>query len=64
MAIYGYVMTAATDAALARREAVLWLPCQPGENIHVCTSYGSSSLLPASYLEPCLPWIQQTVWSV
>lgn len=64
MAIYGCVMAAATDvAALARREAVLWLPCQPGENTHVCSSYGSSSLLPA-LLEPCLPWIQQTVWTV
>ena len=34
-----YVMTAATAAALTRREAVLWLPCQPGENKGVCSSY-------------------------
>ena len=45
---YGYVVAAATAAASARREAVLWLPCQPGENKCVCGSYGSSSLLPAS----------------
>ena len=43
-AIRGYVLAAAS----ARREAVLWLPCRPGENTHACTSYGSSSLLPAS----------------
>ena len=41
---YGYVMA----AALARREAVLWLPCQPGGNKHVCSSYGSWCLLPTS----------------
>ena len=67
--IWGYVMAiyvvaAATDAASARREAVLWLPCQLGENIHVCSSYGPSSLLPTSYLKPCLSWIQQIVWTV
>ena len=45
---YGYVVAAATAAVSARREAVLWLPCQPGENKRVCSSYGSSSLLPAS----------------
>ena len=45
---YGYVVATATAAALARREAVLWLLCQPGENKCVCTSYGSSHLLPAS----------------
>ena len=45
---YGYVVAAATAAESARREAVLWLPCQPGENKCVCGSYGSSSLLPAS----------------
>ena len=41
---YGYVMA----AALARREAVLWPPCQPGGNKHVCSSYGSWCLLPTS----------------
>ena len=29
---YGYVMAAATGTALARREAVLWLPCQSGDS--------------------------------
>ena len=41
---YGFVMAAAS----ARKGAVLWLPCQPGENRHVCSPYGSLSLLPAS----------------
>ena len=45
---YGYAMTASTAAASARREAVLWLPCQPGENKCLCISYGSLHLLPAS----------------
>ena len=52
---YGYVMAATTGA---RREAVLWLPCQPGENNCVCSSYGSLSLLPTSQLKLCLPWVQ------
>ena len=29
---YGYVMAAAMAALSARREVVLWLPCQLGEN--------------------------------
>ena len=29
---YGYVMAAATGTAVARREAVLWLPCQSGDS--------------------------------
>ena len=29
---------AATAAKSARREAVLWPPCQPGENKRVCSS--------------------------
>ena len=45
---YGYVMAAATAIASDRRQAVLWLPCQPGENKHVCSSYDSLHLLPAS----------------
>ena len=57
---YGYVVAAATAAASARREAVLRLLCQPGENKHICSSCGSSCLLPASYL----PWVQQTVQTV
>ena len=35
---YGYVMAVATAAASARREAMLQLPCQPGENKRVCSS--------------------------
>ena len=35
-------------AASARRETLLWLQCQPGGNKHVCTSYSSPPLLPAS----------------
>ena len=40
-------------AASASREVVLspvmlWLLRQPGENKHICSSYGSFSLLPAS----------------
>ena len=50
---YGYVMSIMT-AASARREAVLWLPCQLGENKCVCSSDGFSSILPASLLKPCL----------
>ena len=35
-------------AVSARREAVLWLLCQPRKNKHTFSSYGSSSLLSAS----------------
>ena len=45
---YGYVVGAAMIAVSARREAVLWLPCQPGENKHVCSSYSSLDLLLSS----------------
>ena len=48
---YGHIMVipaAAAAAALARKEAVLWLPCHPGENKRVCSPYGYSHLLPAS----------------
>ena len=38
---------------------LLWLLHQPGQNKHACISYSSSSLLPASLLTPCLPWIRQ-----
>ena len=48
MAILWSFLTAAAAAELARKEAVLWLPCQPGENKCVCSSYGLSRLLPAS----------------
>ena len=53
----------AVAAASARREAVLRLPGQLGEKKRVCSPYGSSSLLPASQLAPCLPWVQPTVWT-
>ena len=56
-----YSVSAATTAVPARREAVLWLLSQPEENKRVCSSYCSSSLLPASQLTPCLPWVQRTV---
>ena len=56
--LYSYVMAATVAAVSARRETVLWLPCQPEENKLVCSSYGSLSLLSASELEPCLPWVQ------
>ena len=45
---YGYVMAAAIAVASARREAVLWLPCQPRENKRFCHSYSSLCLLPVS----------------
>ena len=44
----GYAVVAATAAASARMEAVLSLPCQSGENKHVCSPYSRVSLLPAS----------------
>ena len=31
-------MAAAMAVASAMREAVLWLPCQPGENKSICSS--------------------------
>ena len=45
---YSYVAAAATAAASARKEAVLWPPYQPGEDQRVCSSYGFSRFLPAS----------------
>ena len=44
---YGYVVATATAAASARREAVLWLLCQPGENKCVCSPYSSLSIITA-----------------
>ena len=61
---YGYVVATAMAAASARREAVLQLPCQPGECKQVCSSYSSLSLLLGFWLMPCLPWFQRTVWTV
>ena len=43
---------------------LLWLLHRPGEDKLVCSSYGSSSFLPASLLAPCLPWVQRTVYTV
>ena len=45
---YGYVMANATATESDRRQVVLWLPCQPGENKHMCSSSDSLRLLPAS----------------
>ena len=61
---YGYVVAAATALVSSRRETVLWLPCHPGENKYVCSSYCSLSLLAASSLVPCLSWVQRTVHTV
>ena len=58
---YGYIMAAATAAASGRRQAVSRLPCRSGDSKRVCSSYGPSSLLPASELRPCLPWVQWTM---
>lgn len=52
---YGSFVAAAVAAASEGREAVFWLPCQPGENNHVCSSYGSLHFPPASPLTPYLP---------
>lgn len=59
---FGYIMTMLWLLlqlhASARREAVLRLPHEPGENECVCSSHGPLSLLPASELVPCLLWVQ------
>ena len=44
----GYAVAAAMAAALARGEALWWLPGQPGEHKCICSSNGSLRLLPAS----------------
>lgn len=44
----GYIVAAAVTVESARREAVLWLPCQPGDSERLCSPHGSLSLLPAS----------------
>ena len=61
---YGYVVATAMATLSAKRKAVLWLPCWPKENKCVCSSYSSPNLLPASYLMPCIPWVQRTVQTV
>ena len=45
---YGYVVAAAVAGATACTESVLWLLCQPEEKKYICSSDGSSHLLPAS----------------
>ena len=61
---YSYLMVMLCPLLwLLRRDAVLWLPCQPGENTCVCSSYCSLSLHPASDFLHCLPWVQQTLWT-
>lgn len=52
---YGYIVAAATALVSARMETVLWLPCHPGENEHVCSSCCSLSLLAASRPVPAYP---------
>lgn len=37
---------------------------QPGKKKSVCSSYGSWSFPPASWLMPCQPWVQRTAWTV
>ena len=60
---YGYVVAVAMAAESARRETVIWLPCQTGENKPVCSSMAPRvSFQPQ--LAPCLPWVQQTMQTV
>ena len=47
---YDYVVAAAAAAVSARREAVLWLQHQPGDNERVCSSYGWLLESPSSLL--------------
>ena len=61
--IWGYIMAAATAAASVRKEAVLWLPCQPGEK--TCPQFLQLLESPSSLLARALPiLVQQAVWSV
>ena len=61
---YGHIMAAATAAASGRRQAVSRLPCRSGDSKRVCSSYGPSSLLPASELRPCLPLFGEQCYTV
>lgn len=45
-------------------DGLLRLLCQARENKCVCSSDGSSSLVPASQVESCLTWVQRTLWTV
>ena len=58
---YGYVMVTLwllLQLLHQPGEKLLLLLCQPGEDKHVCGSYSSLCLLPASYLAPCLLCVQ------
>lgn len=62
-------MSTAAATASARRgvvlsQVMLWLLREPGEHNRVCSSDGSSGLLPALLLTPCLPWVHRTVQTV
>ena len=64
---YCCVMAVSSGSAMRGENIMcllLWLLHQPGENKCVCSFYSSSSLLPASWLTPCLPWVQQSVHTV
>lgn len=56
---YSEVVAAATVAASARREAVLQLPCHPGENKLVTAVPMAPGVLPASQLTPCYPGLNK-----
>ena len=44
-----------------RVSLLLRLLCQPGEKTRLCSSHGSLSFPAASWLAPCLPWVQRTL---
>ena len=46
--------TRSTTRKYSMSAAAALLLCQPRKNKHVCSSYGSSPLLPASPFSPCL----------
>lgn len=61
---YCCLMAVSTGSVMREDETaclLLWLLHQPRERKRGCSSYGSSSLLPASELMPCLPCVQRTV---
>ena len=59
---YGYIMAASTGSTTREYSMIaLRLLHQSRKNKHVCSSYGSLSFLPGSWLTPCLPQVQWTV---
>ena len=44
-----------------RVSLLLRLLCQPGGKKRLCSSHGSLSFPAASWLAPCLPWVQRTL---